>query len=301
MSDIVIPEGQATDLAVLEKLTPSEVFAEGGTEPIYQAIKKEVSGIVADVSNKEGREAVAALAYKVARSKTFLDKLGAKFVADIKEKAKKIDRERGLIWDNLEALQKEVRQPLTEWETKEEARNNAHKMAIVEVENLAKFSTPPTVAEIEAAITRGLELSKRDWEEHKEFASGVLFTSSHTLGQMLIAAKKTEAERAELEELRKLKAERDAAQAENTKAEETEKARKAAEDAGAERERKRIADEKKKADAEAAAREKDKAHRSKINSAILDALMKLGLKEDKAKEVITAIVKKQVPHTTISY
>lgn len=43
-------------------------------------------------------------------------------VADRKKELKAIDAEGARIWDELEALQKEVRQPLTEWENRDKER-----------------------------------------------------------------------------------------------------------------------------------------------------------------------------------
>lgn len=211
---IVAPEGAANALSVLESVTPAQLFAENGTMQIFDAIKKEVSCINPDVTTKEGRAEIAALAYKIARSKTFIDKVGEVFNSDLKKKTKAVDAERKIVWDKLEALQTEIRKPLTEWEEKEKARTDGHKAAMAEVESLPQFSEPPTIEKIRQRIERGLELSNRDWEEHREIATDVLFKSSYALGNMLVAAEKVEADRKELEALRMAKVAQDAKDAE---------------------------------------------------------------------------------------
>jgi hypothetical protein len=51
----------------------------------------------------QGREAIASMEYKVARSKTALDDGGKKLVADLKQIPKKIDAERKRVRDPLDA------------------------------------------------------------------------------------------------------------------------------------------------------------------------------------------------------
>lgn len=52
---------------------------------------------------------------------------------------------------------------------------------------------------------------------------------------------------------------------------------------------------------EEARRAKDKAHKARIHNESFDFLMGLGLTENQAKSVVTAVAKNQVPHIKISY
>lgn len=77
--------------------------APNGLEPWLQQIRAEIDGFTPDISTRKGRDAIASMAYKVARSKTALDEVGKKLVADLKEVPKKIDAERKRVRDTLEA------------------------------------------------------------------------------------------------------------------------------------------------------------------------------------------------------
>ena len=60
-----------------------------------------------DVTTKKGRDAIASIAHKVARSKTALDNIGKELVAELKDVPKKIDAERKRIADEAAAVKAE--------------------------------------------------------------------------------------------------------------------------------------------------------------------------------------------------
>lgn len=209
MGSIII-KGSAIDVTVLEKLTPADLFTAGGTDPVYEAISKEVAEFTGNASTDEGRKDIKSMAMKIAKSKTFIDEIGKTFNADLKEKTKAVDAERRVIWNKLEELQHQVRKPVTEWETAEEARVKTHKDAMLEVEILTFFSEPPTVEQIIARIERGVELNKREWDEFREMSVLPLFDAATKLEKMLVATEQADRDRAELETLRQAKADQDA-------------------------------------------------------------------------------------------
>lgn len=213
MSKIVLT-GKATDLSVLEVLNPHELFAPKGTDHIYDAISQEVAAFIPDMTSEEGRKEIASMAYKIAQSKNFLDKVGKTFNSLMKEKTKAVDTERGAIWDKLEALQKKVRAPLDAYEAAEEARVQAHKDAMAHLENITVFDHPPTYEEIKQRQSMFGELHTRKWDEFNDMAMD-LFTQQHSkLHHMGVTAAQAERDRAELEALRAAKAEQDAKDAE---------------------------------------------------------------------------------------
>lgn len=68
---------ESTALAIPERTELVALFTkEGGIDPIIARIEAEVRSHVPDVTTKRGRDAIASLAYKVARSKTTLDEAG---------------------------------------------------------------------------------------------------------------------------------------------------------------------------------------------------------------------------------
>ena len=66
--------------------TALQVFsAAAGLDPYLAKIKEELDAFVPDVTTKKGRDAIASIAHKVARSKTALDNIGKELVAELKE------------------------------------------------------------------------------------------------------------------------------------------------------------------------------------------------------------------------
>ena len=128
---------EITDLVVIEKTNALAVFtSQEQLDPLIEAIEKEARSLVPDLSTKKGRDAIASMAHKVARSKTYIDNAGKDLVAELKALPKQIDESRRLVRERLDALKDEVRRPLTEWEAKqerlkaEEAMNAMHEEAL---------------------------------------------------------------------------------------------------------------------------------------------------------------------------
>lgn len=108
------------DLVVIEKKNAMAVFTNNDQlDPLIEAIEKEARSLVPDVTTKKGRDAIASMAHKVARSKTYIDNAGKDLVADLKALPKQIDESRRVVRERLDALKDEVRRPLTEWEAEQ--------------------------------------------------------------------------------------------------------------------------------------------------------------------------------------
>ncbi|MFJ2336963.1 hypothetical protein ACIOMP_08880 [Pseudomonas protegens] len=177
--------------------------APNGLEPWLQQIRAEIDGFTPDISTRKGRDAIASMAYKVARSKTALDEFGKKLVADLKEVPKKIDAERKRVRDTLEAWQEEVRRPLNEWQAAEDARVDRHNDGIESIKALARFEEPPAASHITQVIA-DLEVLAIDdsWEEFLPEAVQAKDQTLIALRGLLVKRQKEEAEQAELIRLR---------------------------------------------------------------------------------------------------
>lgn len=128
---------EITDLVVIEKKNAMAVFTNNDQlDPLIELIEKEARSLVPDVTTKKGRDAIASMAHKVARSKTYIDNAGKDLVAELKALPKQIDESRRVVRERLDALKDEVRRPLTEWEAEqerikaEEAMNAMHAEAL---------------------------------------------------------------------------------------------------------------------------------------------------------------------------
>jgi hypothetical protein len=259
-------------LALIETVTAVQVFAENGLDPILERIEKEARSMALDISTPKGRKEIASLAHKIAKSKTGLDKMGKELVAGWKEKAKKVDQERARAWDRLEALQEEIRRPLTEWENRDKDRIAKLEADVAEVTQsgvytAANWQTLP----LEAMNDRLKEIlsDRTDWQEFSAKARQAIEAATDAIAAAIIKRQKHDADQAELARLRKEEEERKqrehearianeaaekarlAAEAIAKREAEAEALRVKAEQEKAEKERQRIQREKEEAEAKA--------------------------------------------------
>jgi hypothetical protein len=238
------------------KETALQVFqAANGLDPYLQQIRAEIDGFTPDVSTKKGRDAIASIAHKVARSKTALDNVGKELVADLKEIPKKIDAERKRMRDLLDAWKDEVRAPLNEWEQAEADRVAKHQAGIDQI-NLRLEFRDLDAAELAANIEwlEGIAIGEH-WDEFEAEAARAKDKALTALREALTIRQKHEAE---LAAIAKFQAE----QAQREQKERDERiAREAAEQAQREAEQRaqaeRDAAAKREADAKAAAEQRE--------------------------------------------
>lgn len=329
------------DLVVIEKKNAMAVFTNNDQlDPLIELIEKEARSLVPDVTTKKGRDAIASMAHKVARSKTYIDNAGKDLVAELKALPKQIDESRRVARERLDALKDEVRRPLTEWEAEqerikaEEAMNAMHAEALemnikFDQELAAKFEADHEMALLmdkdidreradKAAeaerqrIAREEEIARQAEEKAKreaaEKAQREIDAAAAREREAILAKERAERERIEAQQRAEREQREAAERAEREKqaAVEAER-RKAQEEAdrirreAEQREQARLAEEKRKAD-EQARREADVKHRKAVGTEIVKALLaNTSLTRDQAIEVLTAIKDGNIPHTGISY
>lgn len=329
------------DLVVIEKKNAMAVFTNNDQlDPLIELIEKEARSLVPDVTTKKGRDAIASMAHKVARSKTYIDNAGKDLVAELKALPKQIDESRRIVRERLDALKDEVRRPLTEWEAEqerirvEEAWNAMYEEALV----MNKMFDDQRAAQIEAdhemallmdkdidreradkaaeaerqRIAREEEIKRQAEEKAKreaaEKAQREIDAAAAREREAILAKERAERERIEAQQRAEREQREAAERAEREKqaAVEAER-RKAQEEAdrirreAERREQERLAEEKRKAD-EQARREADVKHRKLVGTEIVKALLaNTSLTRDQAIEVLTAIKDGNIPHTGISY
>ncbi|EIV7919148.1 hypothetical protein MA307_000404 [Klebsiella pneumoniae] len=318
------------DLVVIEKKNAMAVFTNNDQlDPLIEAIEKEARSLVPDVTTKKGRDAIASMAHKVARSKTYIDNAGKDLVAELKALPKQIDESRRVVRDRLDALKDEVRRPLTEWEEEqerikaEEAMNALHAEALAMNEEFDRQLAARIESDHEIALLMNDAFDREQAdkaaeaerqriaheEEIKRLAAAAAAREVEQRAQrereeaaLREAALKAQAEQAERDRIaaeQKAEADKQAAiEAERRKAqEEADRVRCEAE----QREQARLAEEKRKAD-EQARREADVKHRKTVGTDIVKALVaNTSITRDQAIEVLTAVKDGRIPHTGISY
>lgn len=340
-----MPSESTTELAVFERIeaiTPADIFNPDYFGPYLIAIREHVTAKAAtlDISTETNRRDLAALAYKVGRSKTFIDAQRKALVSDEKKRLAKIDAVGKSHWEYLESLQHEVRKPLTDWEDAEKARVAQHEANLKETEDCGNNAMQTWNAYTAEAIRDRMNEIKNDPWDYQEFTVRAAGVKGEALRQMADALAKREAYEAEQEELARLRAEsaardqvereqriareatekadRESAEREAKARRETEaaearaaRAEQEAKDAAIRAERDKTAavaaEQKRAADAKAAevaetkAREKDKAHKAEIHSSALAAIVALGLSDAHAKKVVNAIAQGKIPNVKVVY
>ncbi|HBR7611811.1 TPA: hypothetical protein ACJTON_001736 [Klebsiella pneumoniae] len=317
------------DLVVIEKKNAMAVFTNNDQlDPLIEAIEKEARSLVPDVTTKKGRDAIASMAHKVARSKTYIDNAGKDLVAELKALPKQIDESRRVVRERLDALKDEVRRPLTEWEVEqerikaEEAMNALHVEALAMNEDLDRQLAARIESDHEMALLMNDAFDREQAEKKAEAERWRIFREEEMVRRAEEKARREAAEKAQREIdaaaarereaiLAKERAEREqreaaeraerekqaAIEAERRKAqEEADRIRREAE----QREQARMAEEKRKAEEEAR-RAADVEHRRGINTAAVQALINQGIPHEWAKACIIAVALGKVPATTIKY
>lgn len=320
---------EVTDLVVIEKQNAMAVFTtKEQLDPIIEAIEKEARSLVPDVSTRKGRDAIASMAHKVARSKTYIDNAGKDLVAELKALPKQIDESRRIVRERLDALKDEVRKPLTEWEAEqerikaEEAMNTLHAEALVMNEEFDRQRAAQIEADHEMALLmndkfdrdreeqrRLAEQAQREHEERikREAAEQARRDAEAKHKAEIEAAARREAEekaRAEAAESQRIETEQRAAR---EKKEAEERARREKEEAVAaerrrleEAEAARLAEEQRKAEEEAR-RAADKEHRRTVNRRVYADLIAQGIPEEFAQKAVLAIAGGKVQDAHIKY
>ncbi len=317
------------DLVVIEKKNAMAVFTNNDQlDPLIEAIEKEARSLVPDVTTKKGRDAIASMAHKVARSKTYIDNAGKDLVAELKALPKQIDESRRVVRERLDALKDEVRRPLTEWEAEqerikaEEAMNALHAEALVMNEEFDRQLAARIESDHEMALLmndafdreqadKAAEAERQRIAHEEEIKRMAAAAASREVEQraqrereeaaLREAALKAQAEQAERDRIaaeQKAEADKKAAvEAERRKAqEEADRIRREAE----QREQARLAEEKRKAEEESR-RAADVEHRRGINTAAVQALINQGIPHEWAKACIIAVALGKIPATTIKY
>ena len=318
------------DLVVIEKKNAMAVFTNNDQlDPLIEAIEKEARSLVPDVTTKKGRDAIASMAHKVARSKTYIDNAGKALVAELKALPKQIDESRRVVRERLDALKDEARRPLTEWEAEqerikaEEAMNALHVEALAMNEEFDRQLAARIESDHEMAMLMNDAFDREQAdkaaeaerqriaheEEIKRMAAAAAAREVEQRAQRereeaahreaVLKAQAEQAERDRIASEKKAEADKQAAiEAERRKAqEEADRIRREAE----QREQARLAEEKRKAD-EQARREADVKHRKAVGTEIVKALLaNTSLTRDQAIEVLTAVKDGRIPHTGISY
>lgn len=319
LEGIVLTPDPTGGLVAVKGRPALEIFTAPGLVPaILKLVTVEACrGFVPDLTTEKGRKAIASRAYRVAQTKTYLEDLGKKEVARLKELPTQIDAGRKILREGLDVLRDSIRKPLDDWEAQRKAEEEAaalarqiesdHEIALLfdekrtrdleerrraeeqaqkeREEQIRKDAEAKAQREAEDRVREEREASERRERESREAAE----KAQREMEAAEQRAKDAEA-RAELE--RKAAAERE----EQARIEATQAAER----------RQREAEEQQRRETEK--READVEHRRTFNrdawmdvQSVILAQANPADAEAMATEIIKAIVSGKVRHVSISY
>ena len=232
LEGIILTPDDPGGIVSLTTAKPLDVFTtQGVVDGLLASIRTEaMRDYTPDLTTDKGRKAIASRAYRVAKTKTFLDTIGKEEVARLKELPRLVDAGRKALRDGLDALADEIRKPLTEWEQRRDVIQK--RLAVVQNTPASLFNADCVA--IRSSIETVTAMDPAGFEEFAGEAETTRRLTLATLQEMLEKREKWEADQAELERLRAEKEAREKAEREEAlRKEGEERARKAAEAAAA--------------------------------------------------------------------
>lgn len=174
-------------------------------DALYGHVEKMARALVADPLTKEGASQIKSCARQIASVKKRIDDIGKDVVADLKKLPGQIDDNRKILRERLEALQEEIRKPVTEIEER--------KKAIEDIKGMHFRCAEMTAAEFAEKIKEMEEkkayLHADVWKESYDDAIAAYESEIAALNVMKGAAEKREKDAEELDKLRKNQEEAD--------------------------------------------------------------------------------------------
>lgn len=211
--DSLAAAAPATALMTLDNYNPVAVVSSPEIlDAFYKKVKAECDAFVPDISSVKGRDAIASLAFKVAKTKTAIDKAGLSLTADWRDKTAQVNAARKDSEARFQALQDTVRKPLTDWERAEDQRKSAVQSFFENVDRLATVYASDT-SEIISASLAALKLMKLEvthftFQTREKEAFEALAKAVSHLETEHARTLKAEADKIELDRLREAEAAR---------------------------------------------------------------------------------------------
>ena len=172
-------------------------------DTLYGHVEKMARALVADPLTKEGASQIKSCARQIASVKKRIDDIGKDVVAELKKLPGQIDANRKSLRERLEALQDDIRRPVTEIENREDEIDGIKSIHM----RLANAASGDIHKELE--FVRSIPLTEEKWHESLEKAKAAVEGEAKALALLLDTALKREKDAEELEKLRKNQEEAD--------------------------------------------------------------------------------------------
>lgn len=197
--------------SILPKVEHSafDVFSHGSfelLEPFVNQVEEWSKTVPRDIGTASARNQIKSDAFKVARLKSALEKIGMDESRNAKEIPKLIDANRRILKERLEGIQLRVRQPLTDWEQEQEAIQaeiDAYLDGFTAIAENIDASSSGSIIEAINALSAHHGAKPGVLTEPALIKANELFEANQAhLNTLLETARKQEADAAELEKLR---------------------------------------------------------------------------------------------------
>lgn len=172
-------------------------------DALYGHVEKMARALVADPLTKEGASQIKSCARQIASVKKRIDDIGKDVVAELKKLPGQIDANRKSLRERLEALQDDIRRPVTEIENREDEIDGIKGIHL----RLANASSEEIAKELESV--KKIPLTEEKWHESLEKAKAAIAGETKALELLKATAEKREKDAAELDKLRKNQEEAD--------------------------------------------------------------------------------------------
>ncbi|ULJ66631.1 hypothetical protein [Wielerella bovis] len=323
-TQIAIYDGVEIEQAVYMAAFAQENGLQNIIDQISTQAQAKAAEIPSDMSVAKNRKALASLARNVASAKVEIDNTGKSLVEDAKAKIKVVDNNRKNVRDTLDDLRDAIRQPVTDWEEAEKAKEQAILLEIEFAKSQSVYVENGESLHSEVLKTR-LRMIQVMQEHEDERVNKARQEAINLLKQHIQAAEQHEAQQAEIARLQaeaaeKAKHEAEAkAQAERElmerakieaqlKAEAAEREKQAMlermeaeKQAAAEAERQRLAAEQRAKEEAEAKRAADENHKRQINREIYAVMLDCGIPEQAAQAFLLKLQNGEVPHLKVCY
>lgn len=174
---------------------------------VVEAIEQQAGSIVFDITTKAGQETCRKISATVAKAKTAIDNAGKTKKEEYTIFTKRIDSDRNLAKNRLQALQDAIRQPLTDMENAEKQRKEMLENRLNNLENYFDVYTVTSAAVGDAITALQNTLIDENWEEYQSIAAAKKAQELDRLQTLFAQAQQREADAAELAALRAAQAE----------------------------------------------------------------------------------------------
>lgn len=172
-------------------------------DALYGHVEKMARALVADPLTKEGASQIKSCARQIASVKKRIDDIGKDVVAELKKLPGQIDANRKSLRERLEALQDDIRRPVTEIENREDEIDGIKGIHL----RLANASSEEIAKELESV--KKIPLTEDKWHESLDKAKAAIAGETKALELLKATAEKREKDAAELDKLRKNQEEAD--------------------------------------------------------------------------------------------